>query len=257
MIRSLSTHGQISPIVCLRRSGKVELIDGFKRLHSCRMLQWPFVQVRFLNMTMYQGKIEMVRLNRVSHSITPIEEMLIVDSLHRNDGLPVDDIAVLIGHNHRWVTRRCRLAEDLHDEIRHHLFQGLISAGIAWVLAQLPWGIQSNCLNRILKYRLSLPSVKKILRNTRASPLQPSVMDWPWLILESDEPQPTLSRQAWYRRLIDFNDQQRIMLAGAMEDLLPENEKDDHLLQETIGNSRKICSFLERQLRDDPPEIQF
>jgi len=253
MTRSLVMHGQIAPIACLRRPHGLDVIDGFKRLRSCRTLQWPMVQVRILDTTACCGKMELIRLNRISRSITPIEEALVVYSLHRDDGLSLEDIAVLIGHDRRWVSRRCRLMEGLHEEIRLHLSSGSISAAIAWELAQLPRETQSNCMARILKYRLSQRDIGTILRHSCKMPWNVTdPLEWPWRILEKSDSLPAPSRQAWYRRLAALNHHQRLLLAGAGEDLFPDNERDGRLVQETIENGRKMHCFLESHLRDDP-----
>lgn len=254
MTSSLVRHGQISPIVCLRRLHGLEVIDGFKRLRSGRTLQKPTMQVRILDTTACCGKVEMIRLNRISRSITPIEEALVVHSLHRDDGLSLEEIAVLIGHDLRWISRRCNLMEGLHEEVRHHLFAGTIRAGIAWELAQLPRDTQANCVARILKYRLGQRNIETILEHSchAADPLE-----WPWRILEENRLLPASSRRAWYRRLAALNQRQRLLLAGAVEDLFPDNEHDHFLVQETIENGRKMNSFLDHQLRDDPPEVIF
>lgn len=251
MTRSLVRHGQISAIVCIRQQHGLEVIDGFKRLRSGRTLQWPSVQIRILSATACCGKVEMIRLNRISRTITPIEEALVVHSLHGNDGLPVEEIAGLIGHDQRWVSRRATLMAGLHDEIRHHLLAGTIAAGMAWELAQLPRDIQANCLARILKYRLGLQDVRTILEHScdTTDPLE-----WPWKFLEQEQPLPAPSRRAWYRRLAALNHRQRLLLAGAVEDLLPDNEQDHLLVQEVIEAGGEIRRFLDRQVRDDPPE---
>lgn len=253
MVRSLSIHGQISPLVCLRHGNDIELIDGFKRLHACRILQWPLVQVRFVDTTMCVAKMDMIRLNRISRSITPIEEALIVHSMHRNDRLSQQEIAVLISHDRRWVARRCDLAERLHEDIRHNLLAGTISGAIAWELAQLPRDTQSNCLARILKYRLNPRDIGTILRHSSNMPWNGTdPLEWPWRILEESDSLPARSRQAWYRRLAALNHHQRLLLGGAVEDLFPDNERDGRLVLETIENGRKMHCFLESHLRDDP-----
>ena len=38
---SLSRLGQLTPVQVYREAGKLELIDGFKRLRAARALSWP------------------------------------------------------------------------------------------------------------------------------------------------------------------------------------------------------------------------
>ncbi len=256
MPRSLVRHGQISPLVCRRDQQGIDLIDGFKRLRGCRSLQWPRVQVRVLDTTTCCGKVEMIRLNRISRSITSIEEALIVHSLHRDDGWSLPDIALVVGRPQRWVTNRCSLAEGLHPQVRDHLFRGAINAGIAWELAHLPRETQERCLPRVMKYRLSQREVESILR--QASPRNAvSLMSTPWHVLDADAPLPAPSRQNWYRRLAGLHHRQQELLAGAVEDLLPDSERDDQLLREALFTMDQLRSFLERQRHDQAAEILF
>jgi len=245
MTRSLVMHGQISPLACRRDHQGIDLIDGFKRLRSCRSLQWPLVQIRVVNMTACCGKVEMIRLNQVSRSITRIEEALIVHALHQEDGWSLPEIARVVGRTLRWVTERFSPAKELHPQVLDHLFRGLISAGIAWELAHLPRGTQEECLHRMVKDRLPRSSVGTIIRQ------------FPFLPWTSEDPPPAPSRQAWYRRLAGMNRRQQALLAGAVEDLFPDSEHDDRLLQEAMETMAQLRCFLDRQRHDQPVEIPF
>ena len=174
----------------------------FKRLRSIRTLQWSSVQIRIIPLTACCGKVELIRLNRISRSITSIEEALVVHSLHLVDGLSLEEIAGLIGHDRRWVSPRCDLMAGLHNEARSHLLAGSITAGIAWELAQLPRDAQANWLARILKYRLGHRNVRTILEHSCDTE---DPLEWPWKFQEKDDPLPAPSRQSWYRRLAALN----------------------------------------------------
>jgi len=67
---------------------------------------------------------------------------MILQSLHRDDGLSQIEIATLLGRDKSWVSRRISLIERLADEVRRHLELGLISASVGRELARLPRGNQ-------------------------------------------------------------------------------------------------------------------
>ena len=43
--QSLARHGQLSPLIVVRRQGRLELVDGFKRRRAALALGWPTLVV--------------------------------------------------------------------------------------------------------------------------------------------------------------------------------------------------------------------
>ena len=138
MRQSLERYGQVSPVLCLPTSDGPEVLDGFKRLRAARCLAWSSMRVTCLETTGQAAKAGMIQLNRISRTITDLEEALIVQSLHRDDGLPQLDIAVLVGRHKSWVSRRIALIERLHEDVRRHLELGLITVSVGRELVKLP-----------------------------------------------------------------------------------------------------------------------
>lgn len=254
MARSLERYGQVSPVICLPTAEGPEMLDGFKRLRAARHLVWPSIRVTCLVTTIRAGKAGMIQMNRISRSITDIEEALILHSLHRDDGLNQAQIAALLGQKKNWVSRRLSLVERLHEEIWPHLERGSISIGVGRELAKLPRGLQVPFLTKILKDRLGRRDVGKVVRHLLAKPSWhgPLMVQNIWEILSPDVPTPASSRRAWFRRLADLHRQQHLILAGAVEDTLPESRKDEWLLQDAINSGRDVLALLNDQLRDDP-----
>lgn len=136
--RSLRLYGQMSPVVCATTEAGIELLDGFKRLRASRRLERPRINTVLLDTTERACKASMIQLNRVASTISDLEEALILQSLHRVDGLSQVEIATMLGRDKSWVSRRIMLSERMSDEVRQHVELGLIPISVARELARLP-----------------------------------------------------------------------------------------------------------------------
>ena len=207
MVRSLATHGQLTPVVCIRRPEGLELVDGLKRLRSARLLLWPAIQVRLLERSGCAAKAEMIKLNRVTRSIHTIEEGRILHSLHRDDRLTPAQIAALMGCSQKWVDRRLQLVEGLHVEVLGHLDRGLISADMVRELAKIPHCLQEQALGLTLEERLGSRELGKLARFLCAYQAVDStvVLANLWEVIPPEVPCPAPSRKAWFHRLAELN----------------------------------------------------
>jgi ParB-like chromosome segregation protein Spo0J len=95
MVKSIRKYGQITPVVCVKTEGGYELIDGFKRLRACRSLNQMTLRGRAMEVSARVCKAAIIQLNQSSRSINEMEEALVLQSLHREDGLTQVEIAVL------------------------------------------------------------------------------------------------------------------------------------------------------------------
>jgi len=263
--RSLDRHGQISSLVCIPTASGPEVIDGFKRLRACRRLTWPTVSVAFLNppqegplLARIVGKIGMICLNRLTRSITALEEAMIIESLHREEGLLPADIAALTERDPIWVRRWFDRIGRMHDDVRRHVMSGSIGLGIARKLAKLPWNTQDLCLRKILKLQTRTRDVENIVRHLLANPdLNPTaIVEIVSAAPACDVPMPAASRREWFRRLAKYNRLQDLILAGAVEGTLPESSRDEWLLRDAIQAGKDLLLRLNCLLSDDFDDVE-
>lgn len=255
MSQSLERYGQISPVLCLPTTEGPVVLDGFKRLRAARRLNWAAIRVTCLETTGQAGKAGMILWNRISRTITDLEEALILQSLHRDDGLAQLEIATLVGRHKSWVSRRISLVERLHEDVRRHLELGLITVSVGRELAKLPQGNQPACLRAILEYRLGKRDVEKMIRILRGRPSgeQLRLLGRPEDLLSPEVSVPAGSREVFFRRLDLLWDRQEDILAGVTEDILAENEREVSMLHSVIASGRETVRFLEGLLHDDTP----
>ena len=141
MKRSLQQHGQLSAVVAVKRQGKLELVDGFKRRAAASALGWPELQCRAVELDETGQWVAMLQLNLAGHSLTVLEEALVLRELVAR-GLRQVEIGTLLARHKAWVSRRIGLVERLHPELIEQIRQGLLHPGVARALLGLPAGNQ-------------------------------------------------------------------------------------------------------------------
>jgi ParB/RepB/Spo0J family partition protein len=141
MVHSLCHHGQLTPVVVVRRAGRPEVLDGFKRLQGAKRLNWPSLRVVARELDEAAQWAAMLLLNRGPQSMTILEEALVLKELVAT-GLTQVQIGQLLQRHKSWVCRRIGLVDHLHPGLLEDMKLGLLSAGMARRLLSLPAGPQ-------------------------------------------------------------------------------------------------------------------
>jgi len=102
-------------------------------------------------------------LNWSGRSINEMEEALVLQSLHREDGLTQIEIATLLGRDKSWVSRRISLIERISEEVQEDIRLGLISVITGRELAKLPRGNQKEAAEAILKRHYTTREAAKLI----------------------------------------------------------------------------------------------
>src|SRR5208337_604657 len=138
---SLSTHGQMTPVIAVEREGKIEIVDGFKRRGAAEQMGWPELLVSVRRLDERAQWAAMLTLNRTPGALSVVEEALILRELIHG-GMTQTEIAQMVGRHKSWVSRRVGLVERLHPDLIEWVRTGLMSAGTARRLFVLPAGNQ-------------------------------------------------------------------------------------------------------------------
>lgn len=136
MRQSLAKLGQLTPVQVYREGGKLELIDGFKRLHAARAMSWPKLRAEVQQVDAAGAKVQLWRCN-AGAGLSEIEEAWLVRALYRDDKLTQPQIGQLLVRHKSWVCRRLMLAESLTDGVTADVRLGLLSATAAAELSRL------------------------------------------------------------------------------------------------------------------------
>jgi ParB/RepB/Spo0J family partition protein len=256
MERSLRIYGQMSPVVCVSSTDGIELLDGFKRLRASRRLERQTVNAVFLDTSVRACKAGIIQLNRVARSISDLEEAMILQSLHRADGLSQVEIATLLGRDKSWVSRRISLIERLSDEVQEHLKLGLISVSVGRELARLPRGNQAEVLSVVLKQCMGKREVEKLVRALlpRQAREYPLLLDNVHEILVPDRPTPAATLAGFSKQLTALGHLQQAVSEGVNVIFSANARPRASLLTTTIISGRRVVECLEHLLAQTPLE---
>jgi len=164
MKASLERYGQISPIVVSPREGKLELVDGFKRVVAARGLEdFEVLSARVLDLDDTSAKAALYLLNRAGGGVGELEEARIVHSLVREDGLSQQEVAELLRRHKSWVCRRLALVEKLSASVRGDLEVGLITPTAGREISRLPQGNQQEVVDAVRRESLNSGEIRLIV----------------------------------------------------------------------------------------------
>ena len=181
MEASLSKLGQLAPVLANCREGKLEVIDGFKRLRAAQKLGWEKMRVDQVEVRSAEAKVWMCQRNN-GRGLSELEEAWVIRAMYRDDHLTQPEIARMFGRHKSWVNRRLLLAEGLSETVQADLGLGLISASAGRELARLPRGNQEAVADIVKQRGLTIKQVVGLVGAWRRS--------------ESDEQRATLLERA-------------------------------------------------------------
>lgn len=191
IFESMKEMGQLSPVIAAEADkGNVELLDGFKRLNAAKRLPgMDSLIAHILPVQGYAQKALILKLNWKSGHLRVMEEAVIIQSLHREDGLEQLEIAKLLGRHPSWVCRRLSLVEHLHEEVKSHIAVGLIPASFGRELAKLPRGNQEDALKCLVKHSFSRKETEILVRHLLKAPRWnwSKILYYPWELIHRED----------------------------------------------------------------------
>lgn len=191
MTASIERYGQLSPVVVgpAQKNG-YPLIDGFKRLRASRQLGRTDLKATVLQAGERALKAAMFHLNKKHHSMTAMEEAVIVRALYREHGLTQEAVGILLGFHKSWINRRLALLDRLDTEVLEQVRLGLIGPGMIRELIKLPRGNQLAALDTIRKFTMTCREAAQLVALILESPRWniDSILYYPEPILSKREP---------------------------------------------------------------------
>jgi ParB/RepB/Spo0J family partition protein len=242
MVKSIQRYGQISPVVCVKEEHGYELIDGFKRLRACRRLNKEMVRAKVIQVSGRVCKAAIIQLNQLGRSINEIEEALVLQSLHREDGLTQIEIAALLSRDKSWVSRRIALIERLSEDVQEDIRLGLISVFTGRELARLPRGNQREAADAILKHRFSTREAAKLIGHLLCRPRweYSAILAGPWEIVEPREPRP----RGFGAKLVSFREVCQNLSEGFRKCRTEERVGLSSLIALAVGSAEEVVKTL-------------
>ena len=242
MVKSIRKYGQISPVVCVKGQGGYELIDGFKRLRACRRLNKGTLRAKTMEVSGRVCKAAIIQLNHSGRSINEMEEALVLQSLHREDGLTQVEIAALLGRDKSWVSRRILLMERLSEEVQEDIRLGLISVITGRELAKLPRGNQKDAADVIFKRRYTTREAAKLIGYLLSRPRweYSVILASPWEVVEPRQSRP----RGFGAELISFREICQTVLEGFPKCNAETRRSLSSLIDLAIGSAEEVVKTL-------------
>ena len=172
MSQSIKEHGQLSPLL----AGRFEqdqtwvLVDGFKRFRATQAQNVKHLKVWSVQRSMQALKAMILTVNHEESPCKELEESLVIQSLHRQDGLQQQEIALLCNRHKSWVCRRIAMIERLSEEVVEQVRLGLLPMSNAWELVRLRRRNQNDVLEVIRDHRLSCQQSRRFVDAFLARP---------------------------------------------------------------------------------------
>lgn len=177
MRRSLSFHGQLTPLVVFDVGAGLETIDGFKRVRAARMLGWKELRVVALDVGLVEAKLALGVLHERS-GLTELEQAWVIRSLHREDRIPRAEIARRMGRDKSWVCRRLLLVEGLDSAVEAQVRLGLLAPRTAVALAALPRDNQPGASTVVIQRGLTLRQTEVFVAEILEHPDEATRAEW-------------------------------------------------------------------------------
>ena len=177
MRRSLSSRGQLTPLVVFESGASLETIDGFKRVRAARTLGWKELRAEALDVDLVEAKLALGMLHARS-GLSELEQAWVIRSLHREDRIPQAEIARRLGRHKSWVCRRLLLVEALDPAVEADVRLGLLAPRTAVALAALPRGNQQPASAVVLERGMTLRQTEALVAEILEHPGDAARAEW-------------------------------------------------------------------------------
>jgi len=163
MKATLTAHGQLTALVVVKRQSGVELIDGFKRHRAAEQMGWTTLRVMSMDVDEQGQWAAMLALNRATHSMSVLEEALVLREMVAM-GMTQTQIGQILNRHKSWVSRRIGLIERLHPELVEQIREGMLPPGAARRLLSLPAGNQLELATVVMHHGLGSQETELLVR---------------------------------------------------------------------------------------------
>jgi ParB/RepB/Spo0J family partition protein len=162
MRRSLARHGQLSALCLFAEGGRLEIIDGFKRVRAARALGLSTLRASVAEVDAVGAKIQLAALHD-RRGLTELEEAWLIRSLYREHNLSQPVIAARLGRHKSWVFRRLMLVEALDPAVQADVRLGVLAPRAAVAVSQLPRGNQHDLSRLVIRRGLTVRQTELVV----------------------------------------------------------------------------------------------
>ncbi|MBW2186976.1 MAG: ParB/RepB/Spo0J family partition protein [Deltaproteobacteria bacterium] len=126
MQNSITSYGQIVPVLVVAENNHFILIDGYQRLEALKVSGHDCIKVQVVEENEANSLFILLARNN-DRQWEAIEQASIIQELHNRFTYSFGEIAKRLGRDKSWVKRRLDLVDSLPDEIKQAVMNGQVS----------------------------------------------------------------------------------------------------------------------------------
>ena len=162
LVKSISEHGLLQPILVRTVSHGFEIVAGYRRFEACRSLRWRHIQAKIRELSDKQTYEIQLTENIQRQSFTPLEEAEAFKKYVDDFGWGgVSELASKIEKSEEYVSHRIQLLK-LPSDAKKQLMQNMISVSQSLELLGVPTDEQAEMTRRIYDEHLTVKQIRSI-----------------------------------------------------------------------------------------------
>ena len=162
LVKSISEHGLLQPILVRTVSHGFEIVAGYRRFEACRSLRWRHIQAKIRELSDKQTYEIQLTENIQRQSFTPLEEAEAFKKYVDDFGWGgVSELASKIEKSEEYVSHRIQLLK-LPSDAKKQLMQNMLSVSQSLELLGVPSDEQAEMTQRIYDEKLTVKQIRSI-----------------------------------------------------------------------------------------------
>ena len=173
LVKSISEHGLLQPILVRPVSHGFEIVAGYRRFEACRSLRWRHIQSKIRELSDKQTYEIQLTENIQRQSFTPLEEAEAFKKYVDDFGWGgVSELASKIEKSEEYVSHRIQLLK-LPSDAKKQLMQNMLSVSQSLELLGVPSDEQAEMTKRIYEENLTVKQIRSIkkAKDSKKDPL--------------------------------------------------------------------------------------
>lgn len=171
LAESLKVDGQWNPIIVRpKEGGRYELIAGHYRVQAAKEAGLDEIEATVRDLTDEDADVLALKTNLLRQEMTLKEQGLVISKMMEKYGWNQTKISKLLGMDSTSVSKRLRVALNLHEDVAEALDKRLINAEVANIIGSVELALQPSLLKVIVEHKISQAAdarkIRKQLLNT-------------------------------------------------------------------------------------------
>jgi len=164
LIQSLKTDGQWNPIIVRPKDGgRYEVVSGHYRLRAAKMAGLKDIEATIRDLSDEEAMLLSLKTNLLRLEMTAREQGKVLSYMLERFKWSQRELAKRLGVSPPWISRRIRVALDLHEDVATALDDNVINFEVASIIGGVEISLQPSLLERIIDRKITqAPDARRI-----------------------------------------------------------------------------------------------